>query len=165
MHRKSIVNTIGYCKNVNETYSYPRVDFFRQAQFANLKFELVPSLTGLKFIWDEKNYHDVGPHPKYMERLKTEKDYAAKELAAMLIRAEREFFSLPTGQRLSYFLFNPIRTLLLKFRIDPASLRFWHKKGTQIRIWRRNHRLADIAERKSVIDGRLPLNKSATIQN
>ena len=104
VHKKSIVNTIGYWKNVNETYSYPRVDFFRQAQFANLKFELVPSLTGLKFLWDEKNYHDVGPHPKYMERLKTEKDYAAKELAAMLIRAEREFFFVAYRAKVVVFL-------------------------------------------------------------
>ena len=164
VHKKSIVNKIGYWKNINETYSYPRVDFFRQAQFANMKFELVPSLTGLKFLWDEKNYHDVGPHPRYMERLRTETDYAAKELTAMLIHAERALYSWPKGQRLSYLLFNPIRTLMLKLRIDPASLRFWHRKGTQIRTWRRKHKLANIDEKK-FDGGAIPLNKSATIQN
>ncbi|MEO5601189.1 MAG: glycosyltransferase family 2 protein [Cyclobacteriaceae bacterium] len=144
VHKKSIINTIGYWKDINETYSYPRVDFFRQAQFAGLKFSMVPSLTGLKFLWDEKNYHDVGPHPVYIERLKTEKDYAAKELSAMLIRAERLIYSVPNVKRLKFMLINPLRTLLLTLKVDPASLRFWHKKGTQIKVWRKRHGLKEI---------------------
>jgi glycosyltransferase involved in cell wall biosynthesis len=165
VHKKSIVNKIGYWKNINETYSYPRVDFFRQAQFAGLKFEIVPSLTGLKFLWDEKSYHDVGPHPIYMERLRTEKDYANKELSAMLIRAEHVMHSWPTRKRLSYMLYNPVRTLLLKWRIDPASLRFWHKKGTQIRIWRKRHGLKEAVTDQKEVSQTIPVNESAPIQN
>lgn len=146
VHKKSIISTIGYWKNIHETHSYPRVDFFRQAQFAGLKFSIVPALTGLKFLWDEKNYHDVGPHPVYMERLKTEKDYVTKELTKMLIRADHVNFEIPRGKRLSYILFNPLRKLLLGMKIDPASLRFWHKKGTQIRIWRKRHGLKEVVE-------------------
>jgi glycosyltransferase involved in cell wall biosynthesis len=146
VHKKAIINTIGYWKNINETYSYPRVDFFRQAQFAGLKFSIVPSLTGLKFLWDEKNYHDVGPHPTYMQRLKTETDYANKELSAMLIRAEHLIYSRPDKKRLSFMLYNPLRTFLLKLKIDPASLRFWHKKGTQIKIWRKRHGLKEVVK-------------------
>ncbi len=142
VHKKSIINTIGYWKNIHETHSYPRVDFFRQAQFAGLKFAIVPSLTGLKFLWDEKNYHDVGPHPVYMQRLKSEKDYAAKELSAMLIRAEHELHAWPGRKRLTVMVNNPLRALLLKWKIDPAALRFWNRKGTQIRVWRKRHRLA-----------------------
>lgn len=164
VHKKSIINRIGYWKNIHETHSYPRVDFFRQAQFAGLKFELVPSLTGLKFLWDEKNYHDVGPHPVYMQRLKTEKDYAANELTAMLIRSEHQIYSWPAGRRLMYMLTNPIRAMMLKLKIDPASLRFWHKKGTQIRIWRKCHKLADVAETRPV-DPIIPVRNSATVQN
>lgn len=141
VHKKNIVNKIGYWKNINETYSYPRVDFFRQAQFAKLKFDVVPSLTGLKFLWDEKTYNDVGPHPVYMERLKREKDYAAKELTAMLIRSEHLIYTWPTSKRLSYMLMNPVRSLMLRWKIDPAALRFWHKKGTQIQVWRKKHKL------------------------
>lgn len=141
VHKKSIINRIGYWKDIHETYSYPRVDFFRQAQFAGLKFDVVPSLTGLKFLWDEKDYHDVGPHPLYMERLRNEPDYAAKELAGMLIRSEHLVYTWPTGKRLRFMLSSPLRKLMLKWKIDPAALRFWHKKGTQIRIWRKSHRL------------------------
>ncbi len=142
VHKKSIINTIGYWKDIHETHSYPRVDFFRQAQFAGLKFSIVPSLTGLKFLWDEKTYQDVGPHPVYMERLKNEKDYPAKELSAMLIRAEYELNAWPRAKRLTHRIHNPVRRLLLKWKIDPASLRFWNKKGAQIRVWRKRHKLA-----------------------
>ncbi len=148
VHKKSIINTIGYWKDIHETYSFPRVDFFRQAQFAGLKFDIVPSLTGLKFLWDEKDYHDVGPHPIYMERLRNEKDYAARELTAMLIRSEHLIYSLPTGKRLSYILFTPLRKLMLQWKIDPASLRFWNRKGTQIKIWRTRHGLKVVTEAK-----------------
>ena len=150
VHKKSIINTIGYWKNIHETHSVPRVDFFRQAQFAGLKFAIVPVLTGLKFLWDEKNYHDVGPHPIYMERLRTEKDYAVKELTAMLIRAEHAIYSFPQGKRLSYILFNPVRTLMLRMKIDPATLRFWQRKGTQIKIWRKRHGLKEVVEEKEI---------------
>jgi glycosyltransferase involved in cell wall biosynthesis len=168
VHRKGIVNTIGYWKNIHETYSYPRVDFFRQAQFAGLKFSLAPSLTGLKFLWDEKSYHDVGPHPYYMRRLKTEKDYAVKELTAMLINAEHVIYSLPNKKRILFMLFAPLRKLMLKLKIDPASLRFWHRKGTQIRIWRKRHGLKAIVKEKPASENLqneiLQVKKSPSIQ-
>ncbi len=168
VHKKGIINTIGYWKDIHETYSYPRVDFFRQAQFAGLKFAMVPSLTGLKFLWDEKNYHDVGPHPVYMERLKTEKDYAAKELSAMLIRAEHLIYSIPDVKRLKFMLINPLRTLLIKLKVDPASLHFWHKKGTQIKVWRKRHGLKEIPKEPSS-DAKfhkiIPVEKSTSLQN
>lgn len=165
VHKKSIINRIGYWKDIHETYSYPRVDFFRQAQFAGLRFEIVPSLTGLKFLWDEKNYHDIGPHPLYMERVRNEKDYANRELTAMLIRAEHLIHKWPSGARLRFMIAKPLRTLMLKWKIDPASLRFWHKKGTQIQIWRRKHKLenAKSKRRKSPQNPTVPV-KSAAVE-
>jgi len=162
LHKKSIVNIIGYWKDIHETYSYPRVDFFRQAQFKGLKFELVPSLTGLKFLWNEKNYNDVGPQPVYMNRLKHEPEYSVKELAGMLVRAEHNLYSLPKGKRLFWFLTNPFRKIMLKLKVDPAALRFWHKKGTQIKVWRKRHGLTnDIPKQvKSTVDLR-----KASLQN
>jgi glycosyltransferase involved in cell wall biosynthesis len=143
MHKKSIVDIIGYWKDIDETYSYPRVDFFRQAQFAGLTFGIVPATTGLKFLWDEKNYSDVGPQPLYMERLRAEPDYVNRELSAMLIRAEHNLHRLPPRKRLSYILSIPLRKLLLSMKVDPARLLFWQKKGTKIRIWRKRHGLKE----------------------
>jgi glycosyltransferase involved in cell wall biosynthesis len=143
MHRKDVVNTIGYWKDIHETYSYPRVDFFRQAQFHGMKFEIVPALTGLKFLWDEKNYSDVGPQPIYMERLRREPDYINTELSAMLIRAEANLHKLPSRRRLQFILGIPLRKLMLKLKLDPALLLFWQRKGTKIRIWRKRHGLKE----------------------
>jgi hypothetical protein len=146
MHKKDVVEKIGYWKNINETYSYPRVDFFRQSQYLGMKWEVASAVTGLKFLWDEKHYSDVGPQPLYMERLKREPDFINKELSAMLIRAEYSINALPKGKRLIWILANPLRKLMLKLHIDPAMLKFWNKKGKQIRIWRKRHGLKETVE-------------------
>src|SRR5690606_9075611 len=164
VHKRSVIDRIGYWKDIHETYSYPRVDFFRQAQFAKLKFEIVPSLTGLKFLWAEKNYHDVGPHPIYMERVRKEQDYANRELTAMLIRAEHQIYQWPRGSRLKFMLASPLRKLMLRLKVDPAALRFWHKKGTQIKIWRRKHRLEGAEGTTSETQQKQVVGESATVQ-
>lgn len=144
IHRKDIVNTIGYWKDIHETYSFPRVDFFRQAQYAGLKFEIVPSVTALKFLWDEKNYHDTGPQPLYMERIKKEPNFLMTEMSLMLIRMQEELMRFPNRKRVAHMLFNPLRNLMVRMKIDPASLRFWSKRGAQIRTWRKRHKLHEI---------------------
>jgi glycosyltransferase involved in cell wall biosynthesis len=146
MHKKSIVDIIGYWKDIHETYSFPRVEFFRQAQYAGLKFELVPATTGLKFLWDEKNYSDVGPQPLYMERLRNEPEFINRELSSMLIRYEHALHELPPRKRLMYILSIPLRRWMLKMKIDPARLLFWQKKGTKIRVWRKRHGLEEIVK-------------------
>lgn len=166
MHKKSVVDRIGYWKNINETYSYPRVDFFRQAQYAGMKFEIVPAVTGLKFLWDEKNYHDVGPQPLYMERLKNEPDFVNRELSSMLIRAEYKINALPDRRRLFWILGNPLRRLMLKMRIDPAMLKFWNKKGKKIRVWRKRHGLKETVEPQTttvVTSGTLSMNTESSL--
>lgn len=163
MHKKDVVNTIGYWKNINETYSYPRVDFFRQAQYRGMKFEIVPAVTGLKFLWDEKTYNDVGPQPMYMERLRKEPEFVNRELSSMLIRAEYSINSLPKGKRLLWILGNPLRKLMLKMKMDPAMLKFWNKKGKQIRIWRKRHGLKETVENeKTSTVSTMPLKENVS---
>ena len=33
--------------------------------------------------------------------------------------------------------------MAIKWKIDPAMLKFWNKKGSKIRIWRKRHGLKD----------------------
>jgi len=152
MHKKDVVDKIGYWKNIHETYSFPRVDFFRQAQYIGLKFEMVPALTGLKFLWDEKNYHDVGPHPIYIERLRNEPDFLNTEMSAMLIRAEYNLHRFPTTKRLMFILAIPLRKLMLKMKMDPAMLKFWQRKGGKIKVWRKRHGLKAVPQEAAVIN-------------
>lgn len=165
IHKKSVVDIIGYWKNINETYSYPRVDFFRQSQYKGLRWEIAPAVTGLKFLWDEKSYNDVGPQPLYMERLKNEPDFINKELSAMLVRAEYTINALPKGKRLLWILLNPMRKLMLNLKIDPAMLKFWNKKGKQIRIWRKRHGLKPTVDESATSVKMAPIKKEASLQN
>jgi glycosyltransferase involved in cell wall biosynthesis len=161
IHKKDVVEKIGYWKNIHETYSYPRVDFFRQAQYRKMQFEIVPSITALKFLWDEKNYSDAGPQALYMDRLKNEPDFVNKELSAMLIRAEHHIHSFPTGKRLGWLLTNPFRRMMVKLHIDPAMLKFWNGKGKQIRIWRKRHGLNEFPEQEvSAIEPHVHMDKA-----
>ncbi|ELR71672.1 glycosyl transferase [Fulvivirga imtechensis AK7] len=143
VHKKSVVDTIGYWKDIHETYAYPRTEFFRDAQKAKMTFEIVPSLTSLKFLWDEKNYHDVGPQPIYMERLRKEPDYVNKEMSQMLIRAYQELGRVPSFKRFKLQVSDMLRATLFKRNIDPARLKFWMGKGGQIRVWRKRHGLKE----------------------
>ncbi|MDX1627686.1 MAG: glycosyltransferase family A protein [Fulvivirga sp.] len=141
IHKKNVVDKIGYWKDIHETYAYPRTQFFRDAQKKKLKFEIVPSLTALKFLWDEESYHDIGPQPAYIERIKNEPDYINKELSKMLIRSYQELGRFPTFHRFKYQVTDSIRRLLFKLNIDPARIKFWQGKGGQIKIWRKRHGL------------------------
>jgi hypothetical protein len=131
-----------------------------------MTFEIVPAVTGLKFLWDEKHYSDVGPHPLYMLRLRNEPDFINKELSSMLIRAEYSINALPTGKRLLWILANPLRKMMLKLKLDPAMLKFWNKKGKQIRIWRKRHGLSEVAEPTPSLNSPSPLTaKNPSLQN
>lgn len=146
VHKKSVVDKIGYWKDIHETYAYPRTEFFRDALKAKLTFEMVPSLTSLKFLWDEENYHDVGPQPIYMKRIKEEPDYANRELSKMLIRSYDELGRLPKLKRLKMQVGDLVRSKLIGWNLDPARLKFWMGKGGQIKIWRKRHSLTKEVE-------------------
>lgn len=141
VHRRDVIEKIGYWKDIHETYSYPRVEFFRQAQYAQMKFEMVKSLTALKFLWDEKSYSDVGPQPLYMDRVRNEPEYANRELSNMLVNAYYELARPIKPKRLKAQFSDVIRSKFIEWKIDPARLKFWNGKGKQIQIWRKRHRL------------------------
>ena len=141
MHKRDVIDKIGYWKDIHETYAYPRTQFFRDGYKQKLKFEQVPRLTAIKFLWDEKNYQDQGPQEIYLNRLKTEPDYAEAELAKMLMNVEREVSKPPTKWRMQRQWSDRIRTWFINWNLDPARIKFWQNKGKQIRIWRKRHGL------------------------
>ncbi len=141
VHRRSVINKIGYWKNIHETYAYPRVEYFRDAYHAGLTFEMIPSLTALKFLWDEKNYADEGPHQYYSNQIKNNPEFKNQALSAMLIRAHNELGRPIKATRIRTQIGDWVREIMVKRKLDPARLKFWHKKGEQIRIWRKRHQL------------------------
>ena len=141
MHRSSMIEKVGKWKQIHETYSFPRVEWLRRARFKGCKFEIVPAMTALKFLWDEKSYAEAGPQEQLLERVANEPDFIEKELAGMLIRSYAELESLITWKRLKKQLADVVRIFFIRRNIDPASLKFWSGRGKQIRVWRKRHRL------------------------
>lgn len=143
VHRKDVVERIGNWRDVNETYSYPRVEFFRRGLFADLKFEILPLLTAIKFNWDAKETPAGGPQRAYMERLRTDPDCLNRELSGMLIDACSELARPRSFKRWQERMSDRLRAVALRRGIDPAALKFWQRKGHQIRVWRKGHRLPE----------------------
>lgn len=141
LHRREIVDEIGYWKPPQETFAVPRAEYFRRAQFIGKRFELVPLLTILKFGGTSGGYSTVGNQPEYMAKIQQDPEFIQRELGTMLSRAYRQLERPPAPRRLLHLFAESIRRYLVKNRIDPARLIFWHKPGRHIREWRKAQKL------------------------
>jgi glycosyltransferase involved in cell wall biosynthesis len=141
MHRREIVDEIGFWLPPHETFSVPRAEYFRRAQFLGKRFNLVPMLTILKFGGTSGGYSAVGDHLKFMEQIRHDPDFAHKELGALLARAYFQLERPTTPQRFLHQIGEFMRRYLVKSKIDPARLVFWRKPGWHIRTWRKTHML------------------------
>lgn len=141
LHRADVVRDIGFWKPPLETYSVPRADFFRRAQFAGKRFELVPRLTVLKFGRWPVPYAAAGPQEQYLARMAADPTFAEKLATELLRRSQAELQRLPGWERLRAQGTDALRRSLVRLGIDPARLVFWQKPGRHIRIWRAAHGL------------------------
>jgi glycosyltransferase involved in cell wall biosynthesis len=141
LHRREIVEELGYWKPPQQTYAIPRAEYFRRAEFMGKRFELAPMLTVLKFGGTPGGYSAVGDQPEYMDRIRTDPDFAHTELASMLARAYLRLEQPVTPRQFFRQLRELLRRQLVSRRIDPARLVFWHRPGRHIRAWRKTHGL------------------------
>jgi len=141
LHKKSIMEQIGPWKGINETYSFPRVNLFRNVIYKKLKVEAIPRLTCLKFLWDETSYDEVGEQQQYLDQIKNDPNFSEKELGKMLANAQYELQKVPTRKRFKMQLLDIIRIFFNKIQVDPASLLFWQNPGRKIKVWKKSHHL------------------------
>lgn len=141
LHRREIVSEIGYWKPPHETYTVPRAEYFRRAQFIGKRFELAPVLTVLKFGGAPGGYSSVGEQPEHAQMIRHDPDFAHKELGILLARAHFQLERPTTPGRFLYQVGEFARRYLVKHQVDPASLVFWQKPGRHIRAWRKAHRM------------------------
>lgn len=141
MHRREIVEELGYWNPPQETYAVPRAEYFRRAQFINKCFELVPMLTVLKFGGTSGDYSTVGDQAEFMEKLRQDSDFAHKELGSLLARSYLQLDRPTTPKRFIHQISEFTRRQMIKNRIDPARLVFWRKPGRHFRLWRKEQRL------------------------
>lgn len=138
MHRKNVVDRIGYWKSPQEVQAYPRVAFFRDAQFAGLKFAFAPFLTAIKFEPIPGIYSQAGQQEEYLAKISRDLDFTHKELGTLLAQAYFELEGPLSLRRVRLQLGHSIRQILVKRGIDPGRLFFWWKRGRRIKRWRRH---------------------------
>ena len=141
LHRKDVIDTIGYWRHPEEVYSFPRADYFRRAQFSGKTFQLAPALTALKFGISKKGYEEITQQPEYMAKIHNDPDFAHKETAKILAQVQHELEHVVTVKRLLSQFSLAVKRGMAKKKIDPARIRFWQSRGKRIREWRKGHGL------------------------
>ncbi len=141
LHRKAVIERLGYWKLPTETRMNPRVKFFRSGQLSHYKFVLIPALTVLKFGRSVGGYGKAGAQETYMDLVREDPEFVQKELGALLAQATHQLEGPFSFGRLTTQLVQSIRLMLIKRNIDPGHLTFWKKPGQRIREWRKYHGL------------------------
>jgi glycosyltransferase involved in cell wall biosynthesis len=138
LHRREIIEDVGYWHRPWETHSWPRVDYFHRIQLAGKKFSLVPRLTALKMWVDKNNYIAATQHKDFMEMVRNDPHYAEREVSMLLVQAENELNSLITLKRLRTQISYRIKHGMAKRGKDPSRARFWARRGKKTIDWRKN---------------------------
>lgn len=140
IHRRDVAEKIGLWKPMGESYSTPHVEYFRLAQFRGMRFELAPALTAIKFVHDNNNYanNEYGRQAEFLEKMRNDPEFAHRELALLYIRAWLEIRGPLSLWRLRYQLDQSIRSIAIKYRVDPARLLFWLPRGKVMDEWHRS---------------------------
>ena len=138
IHRRDVVDRIGYWKEPGEVKTIPRVDFFRRAQFSNHTFVLVPVLTALKFSRSGTGYGDAELQEIYVKRIHNDREFVEKELAKLLVEAHHKLDGPISLQQLRVQLAHTVRQILVKRNVDPGDLIFWKRRGHRIDAWRKS---------------------------
>lgn len=141
MHKKDVIQRIGYWKSPEEIRAIPRVSFFRDAQFSGLKFAFAPHLTSLKFGKSSEGYSGVAQQKEYMDKIRQDPDFLSKELGSLLADAYFQLEGPLTLKRLWTHLGHWFRRLFIKGKMDPGSVYFWKQPGQRIKKWRKWHGL------------------------
>jgi len=138
LHRKDIVDDIGYLRRPWETFSWPMVDYIHRIQLAGKKFSLAPTLTALKMWVDKNNYVAATQHKEFMDMVRNNPDYAEQEVSKLLVQTVNELNSLITSKRLRTQILLRIKHYMAKHGLDPSRLRFWVRRGKKTIDWRKN---------------------------
>lgn len=138
IHRRDVVDKIGYWKEPSEIQVIPRVDFFRRAQFSNHTFTLVPYLTVIKFSRSGAGYGESSLQEIYMSKIRTDGEFVEKELASLLVDAHHKLERPISLQQLRLQFSHTVRYIMIKRNIDPGHLKFWKRRGQRIEEWRKS---------------------------
>lgn len=143
LHRRDVVEDVGYWKHPHETDLFPRVEYFRRAERLGKRFVLAPMLTVL-MIYDIDSgidYSQATLQPAFTVEIQSDPDFAQKRLAHLLIRAHRELERPITLHRLRTQMQRSLQRFFVRRGRSAERLSFWTKHGMRIETWQRRHGL------------------------
>ena len=141
IHRLDVVDRIGFWKAVHETNAIPRVEYFRQAQFAGMSFKVAARLTVLKFSRNQAGYSYASQQEYYLQQICQEPDFVENELANLLIDAYWQLEAPISRKQLHFQLLQGIRKALAKRGLEPDRLMPWLTPGKRMNKGRKHHGL------------------------
>jgi glycosyltransferase involved in cell wall biosynthesis len=112
VHRKSIAEDFHYAANSGSRYWFDKVLFFKWLQAEEVRMDMVPLTTVLKFETESNGHEIPGLQPVYIDRLTRDPDFMNKELSALLVRAEQELNGIPTRKVLSNIIRLPLNHIM-----------------------------------------------------
>lgn len=140
MHRRELLDEIGYWKTPDQTWYIPRVEWLLRARERNKRFVLVPLLTALKIVWADE-YGAAGPQAELIETMRADPGFAWQETTRLLIAASDELNGPVRPSRVMAQVRNWLRPRLLRIGIHPLGRRPGRRRGWLIRRWRRERHL------------------------
>lgn len=143
LHRRAVVDDIGYWKQPGETELFPRVEYFRRAEILGKRFVLAPMLTVL-MIYDLGtgiDYSKETLQPALMAEIRTDPDFVQKRLARSLVADHQELERPITLKRLRIQMLRSLQRAFVRSGRSAERLSFWKKRGKRIKAWQRQHGL------------------------
>jgi glycosyltransferase involved in cell wall biosynthesis len=143
LHRRDVVNDIGYWQQPSETDLFPRVEYFRRAETLGKRFVLAPMLTAL-MIYDIDSgieYSKATLQPSLTSEIQSDPEFVQKRLALSLVRAHRELERPITLPRLRIQMLRLLQRFFVRRGQSAERLSFWIKRGKRIETWQKRHGL------------------------
>jgi glycosyltransferase involved in cell wall biosynthesis len=143
LHRREVVDDIGYWLQPNETYLFPRIEYFRRAEARAKRFVLVPMLTAL-MVYDvdsDRHYSEATLQPELMSEIRTDPYFAQKRLAWSLAKAQWELERPVTLRRLRIQMQRFLQRTFVRRGHSVERLSLWIRPGERIAAWQQRHGL------------------------
>jgi glycosyltransferase involved in cell wall biosynthesis len=121
IHKKNCVVVFNHDADQQVTY---REEFIRLAREENLRMDVVPITTGLKFLYDSSDMV-TKPQALFIEQLKKDPDFINKQLSAILFRREQSLRNIETKKLWLSWLGGPLQKLWQTFlsSVDNAQIK------------------------------------------
>jgi glycosyltransferase involved in cell wall biosynthesis len=124
LHKKYCVPVLLHAPMKTDDYM---TEFIRRSFEENLRMDVVPVTTGLRFLSDNP-CHTLTPQAHYMERLRNDPDFVNRELSAILLRSEQNHKAMAGKDRWLQKLAKPFQQMIHDFIVRAGKWKLVNNK-------------------------------------